>query len=107
MKINRNIHKSRTIWIGKKAYFFLNREGRKQRGCKPLSKEQEEKIWRRIKNLSKFRNGQYKIDDGSFGGGDGTYDGKWWDWSLDYIMKLLDENGFSYRKGRTVEYIEL
>ena len=98
---------SRTIWVGKKAYFFLNRESRKQRGCKPLSKEQEEKLWRKIKNLSKFKNGQYQIDDDSFGGGDGTYNGKWWDWSLDDIIGMLERNGFKYRAGKKVECIEI
>lgn len=98
---------SKTIWIGKKAYFFLEAEGRKQRGCKPLSKEQKEKIWRRIKGLSTFKNGQYQITDNHFGGGDGTYNGKWWDWSIDTVIEMLEENGFKYRVGRKQEYIKV
>lgn len=105
--MNRNIRKSRTLWIGKKAYFFLRREERKQRGCKPLTEKQEENVWRKIKASPNFRNGQYQIDNDSFGGGDGTYEGKWWAWSVDYIMKMLDDNGLSYRKGHVVEYIDL
>ena len=94
---------SKTIWIGKKAYFYLDAEERKQRGCKPLTKEQTNSHWKRIKNSPRFKNGQYRVENGSFGGGDGTYNGRWWEWSVDTVCTMLDEGGFKYRVGKTID----
>ena len=101
------IKTSKTLWVGKGAYFFLNGESRKQRGCKPLTEDQKSKIWERIKNSYRYKNGMVRIDDNSFGGGDGTYYGKWTSWSIDTISKMLDDKGYKYRNGKQIEYINV
>lgn len=93
--------------MGRKHISSLEEKKENKEGGKPLTEKQEENVWRKIKASPNFRNGQYQIDDNSFGGGDGTYNGRWWAWSIDYIMKMLDENGLSYRKGHVIEYIDL
>lgn len=96
---------SHTIWIGENAYLFLSEEERKQRGCKPRSNLQKEKVWERVKKSPRCRNGQYNVSNNSFGGGDGTYNGRWCSWSVEDIIKMLDKNGFEYRNGEEIEYI--
>lgn len=96
---------SRSIWIGKEAYFFLNRECRKQRGCRPLTEEQEKKFWKRLEIAVSVKNGKYQVTDNSFGGGDGTYNGRWWPWSVDDIERMLNQAGFEYEEGEEVIYI--
>lgn len=93
-----------TIYIGRDAYMFLDREQRKQRGCKPISKESEDRLWKRI---MKDKQGRCLVDDNSFGGGDGTYYGKWWSWSVSTIKNMLDEAGFTYEPGKPMEYINV
>ena len=98
---------SRTIWIGKNAYLFLDEEERKQRGCKPLSNDQKEKLWERLKKSPRFRNGQYNVYNNSFGGGDGTYNGRWRSWPVEEIIRMLEKNGLEYQNGEEMEYIEV
>ena len=96
---------SKSIWIEKDAYMYLDRESRKQRGCKKMSAEAEERLWNRV-----CRHGELdkvQATDNSFGGGDGTYDGRWWLWSVDTLMKMLDEAGLPYDEGKEVKYISL
>lgn len=92
-----------TLIISKEAYFFLEDESRKQRGCKPLGDEQKERIYRRY--VRKTPDGRMIVNDDSLGGGDGTYNGKWWSWSVDDLKRMLDEKGFSYEDGETEKYI--
>lgn len=94
---------SETIMIGREAYFFLREEERKQRGCKPLTPESEERIWNRITK----RDGLYQCTNDSFGGGDGTYNGRWWSWPVATVKKMLDEAGLEYQEGETVEFIRV
>lgn len=96
-------HATTTILVGKTAYFYLARESRKQRGCKPLSKESENKVWDRIEK----KNGKAVLSDLSLGGGDGTYDGKWWPWSVDTLKKMLDKGGYKYKEGKEFKYINV
>lgn len=95
---------SKTIFIGKEAHLFLSREQRKQRGCKPLPDEVEEKAWNR---MYKNKNGMKMVDDNSYGGGDGTYRGKWWGWNVDTIKAMLNEANLPYIEGEPIEYFEV
>ena len=95
--------KSKSIFIGKEAHFFLDEESRKQRGCKCLSKEAKEKQWMRIPKVDGLRN----VIDDTYGGGDGTYHGKWTSWSVEDIKRMLNEAGLSYVEGPEVEYIDI
>lgn len=94
---------SKSIFIGKEAHFYLDRESRKQRGCKPITGEAEERIWNRIPKVDGLR----QVTDDSYGGGDGTYYGRWTRWSVEDVKKMLDEAGFSYAEGPEVEYISI
>lgn len=80
---------------------FLRREQRKQRGCKPLTEKQEEGVWSRLIKI----NGKARLTDISLGGGNGTYEGKWWSWSVDDLKAMLDKAGFTYEDGPDVEYM--
>ena len=98
-------HVSKSIWIGKSAYMHLDRESRKQRGGKKLSPEAEERLWKRVTVHSK--NGMYRATDNSFGGGDGTYDGRWWAWNVDELKRMLDKAGLKYKSGKEIRYINM
>lgn len=98
-------HTSPTIWVDRDAYFYLNRISREQRGCKPLSEELEYKIWQRLTFYGKTD--KYQLDNESMGGGDGTYNGRWWSWSVETLRNLLDDAGFKYEIGEDREYISI
>lgn len=94
---------SKSILVGKRAYFYLHREMRKQRGCKPLTKDAETRIWNRHHKIGN----KVQLTGDSMGGGDGTYDGHWTDWSIDTLKKMLDEKNYSYTDGPDVISINL
>lgn len=96
--MNQCVRKSEVIGVSKEAYFYLNRISRAQRGCKPLSTDTEKKIWRRC---CKNKDGLKELYNDSMGGGDGTYNGKWWSWDVDMLRQMLNEGGFTW-----VEYGE-
>lgn len=93
---------SETIIVGKEAYFYLRQISRVQRGCEQFTDEQMEGIWQRVNAHDRIR-----LSDTSLGGGDGTYDGKWWGWNVDMLKKMLDEAGFIYTEGDPLEYMSL
>lgn len=95
------VHVSKSIWIGENAYMYLNRIQRQQRGCKPLTEKSEKRLWGRINKWDD----KYQVTDNSFGGGDGTYNGKWWAWDIKTVKAMLDDAGFTYDDGEDVEYI--
>lgn len=97
---------SETIWITRDAYMYLNRESRKQRGCKELTHEGEDRLWKRLSRYN-VKNDKIRVDDMTLGGGDGTYDGKWCMWKVQTIKKMLDGAGFSYEDGEPVRYINI
>ena len=91
------------IAIDKNAYFYLNRIQRSQRGCKPLTQEQEDKYWLKLRR--KGNDNLVEVDDNSFGGGDGTYYGKWWSWSVKTLRKMLSDGGYTWEERGTIQYI--
>lgn len=94
---------SQTLLIGKEAWAFLKNECRKQRGLNPISDSIKDKMWSRRRKV----NGKAQIMDDSFGGGDGTYTGKWTSWSLEDMKGMLDKEGYEYEIGEPVKYINL
>ena len=101
-------HISETIMIGKEAYMYLDRESRKQRGCKALSLEWEDRLWKRVLRCRSNAKGEkVRVDDNSFGGGDGTYNGRWWVWKVQTLKEMLDEAGLKYEEGEDVRYVNL
>ena len=91
---------SKTILVSRNAYFYLDRLSRIQRGCKPLTVQQEEKFWKSIYKI----NGKAQLSDNSMGGGDGTYYGKWWSWNVETLKRMLDDGGFKYQEGEDLYY---
>ena len=96
---------SKSIYVGKESYTYLNRISREQRGCKPLSQEAEDRHWNRLTGHG--AKSTWQLDDNSMGGGDGTYWGKWWSWSVETLKKMLDEAGLPYTEGPEVEYMNI
>lgn len=82
------------IWVTKEAYFFLKNEMRKQRGFKPLTKKQKERILIHI--TKNGMSNKIRLNHNSLGGGDGTKDGRWWGWNVATLKKLLKKAGYSY-----------
>ena len=80
---------------------YLNRIQRQQRGCKPLTEESEKRLWGRVNK----QDDKYQATDHSFGGGDGTYYGKWWAWNIKTVKEMLDKAGIPYENGENVEVI--
>lgn len=97
------IVKQQTILIDRDAYFYLANKSRVERGFPPLTKEQEERNW---SHQPKW-DGRTKVSDNSFGGGDGTRDGKWCGWSVDKLKAMLTVGGYGYDDGGERECILL
>lgn len=94
---------SNSILVSKDAYLYLDTMSRKQRGCKPLSEDVKAKMLKRV-----FKsNDLVQLTDNSFGGGDGTYYGKWWTWNVDTLKEMLTKAGFTYESGDDVYYIDV
>ena len=91
---------SKTIGVNKEAYLHLDRISRVQRGCKPLNKELEDRMWNRCCK----KNGLKIIDDFTIGGGDGNYYGKWTSWSVDTIKSMLKDAGYSWKEEDDIEF---
>ena len=98
---------SKLIWTSKKAYFFLNDMDRLSKGLAPLTPDGKARLWERVKAGGNIRNGQVKITDNSFSFGNGTYDSRWRIATVDEIVAILEANGFKYRNGKPVKYIDL
>lgn len=98
-----NQRKTKTIIVDREAYFFLDRKQRQERGGRPLTTEAEDRFWERF--VQKDKNNLVELTDLSFGGGDGTHDGKWWPWNVDTLKKMLSEAGLSFKEGPDTEYI--
>lgn len=97
-------HTSATILIGRDAHEYLEAICREQRGCKPLSAEQKDRQWDRI---LKFKDtGMRQVYDDTYGGGDGTYWGKWWSWSVETIKTMLDEANLPYEESEPITWID-
>lgn len=96
------VHKKlNRIAVDREAFIYLFGLSRKQRGCKPLSKELQERVWDRKLKTS---DGYVILDDGSLGGGDGTYYGRWTSWRCDDLKNLLKEAGYSWKDLPQVDY---
>lgn len=95
---------SKSIWIDEQAWLYLKRTSRSQRGCKPLTEEQEQRLWNKA---PKNKNGLFQVWDETFGGGDGTYNGRWWSWKTETVCEMLEEKGYQYTHGDIVEYINM
>lgn len=95
---------SRTILVGRESYMYLHRIMQEQRGLRPLTPEQEDRLWNRQRLNA---DGLRSCSNNSLGGGDGTYDGRWWDWSVETLKKMLDEADLPYVDGEPIEYIEV
>lgn len=95
---------SDVIAVNKEAYLYLNRIGRAQRGCKPLDQDHEESLWKRMRLNNK---GLKELDNESLGGGDGTYNGRWWSWDVPTLRQMLIEGGFTWEECGQCEYIDV
>lgn len=82
------------IWVTKEAYFYLRNQMRKQRGFKPLTKKQKERILIHI--TKNGMSNKIRLDHNSLGGGDGTKDGRWWGWNVVTLKSMLKKAGYSY-----------
>ena len=100
-------HTSKVIWTSKKAYFFLDYMSRLSKGMKPLAADGRERLWARMKNGGNIKNGQVMITNNSFSFGAGTYESRWRIVTVDEIITILEINGFKYRNGKPIKYINL
>lgn len=98
---------SKVIWTSKKAYFFLNGVDRISKGLEPLTDDGKERLWKRLKDGGNIKNGQVEITDNSFSFGSGTYESRWRIATVDEIVTILEANGFKYRNGKPIKYIDL
>lgn len=101
------MNRSKTIWVDKHAYFFLRNKGRLERGCRPFTDEEQNQIWDTMTLQGYIKEGQYRLSDLSLGGGDGTYYGVWWNWSVDTLIEMLNSAKLKYVNGEPIEYISM
>lgn len=98
-------HISDTILIGKQAHIYLSVIMSSQRGCKPLSNEKYDLQWSRI---TKYKDTDKRlVDDYTYGGGDGTYNGRWWGWSVDTVKSMLVKAGYDYDDCDSIKFINV
>ena len=99
------------IAVNKEAFLYLDSLMRKERGCKPLNDQAKDMFWKRVMQCSASRTpeGLKILDDESMGGGDGTYYGKWTNWTCEDLKKLLAEAGHEWKElgSIEVEYINV
>ena len=95
-----------SIYIPKEAYFLLDERSRKERGCKSISRETQERMWNRMPDCNK-KGDMVRVDKDSLGGGDGTYWGKWTSWDVPTLKKMVEELGFTWEQGEVIEYMPL
>lgn len=88
------------IAVSRDAFLHLFKLSRAQRGCKPLTDEQLEIVWKRRSKDS----GSVILDDHSLGGGDGTYYGKWNSWSCADLKNMLKDAGLSWDDLEPIEH---
>lgn len=97
-----SVHKKlNRIAVDREAFIYLTGLQRKQRGCKPLSEESQDRVWNRRQKTS---DGYAILDDESLGGGDGTYYGRWTSWRCDDLKNLLKEAGYTWKDLPQVEF---
>lgn len=100
---------SKSVYVNKAAYIYLQNESREQRGFAPLSEAGQTKVWERIPKGPDF---MAQIINGDIGGGNGTQDyHKWTSWSVETVKGILRgagfEDGADYWDGPAVEYINI
>lgn len=99
-QVERHVKHER-IAVPRNSLEYLEKIMREQRGCKPLSDEKIERAWRRRR---KNENGMVILEDNSMGGGDGTYYGKWTNWSCEDLRRMLREKGLPWEDLEPIEY---
>lgn len=96
--------KTGTILLPFESYMFLKAETQRQRSERfpEITEVHRKELESAFKRCSK--NGLYAAHDGNFGGckGDphnGWEEGRWTDWSVNEMAKMLDEHGLPYTMG--------
>ena len=89
--------KKKAIRLTLESYLYLQNEGHKQRSGNDYSEATIEKL---TKNYYRYKNG-ITIASGWLGGAIGNpensyEEGRWTDWSVDDMKKMLDEKGLPY-----------
>lgn len=92
---------SKEIKVEKNAWIYLVNESRHQRGFEPMTDEVIEKRWNRIRTSENYA----FLHNDSLGGGDGTKNGKWWGWTVENLIDMLEKAGFTYEFGKDIEYL--
>ena len=109
--LNKSVHgKTGTIYLPFESYMFLKAETQRQRSehHPEISDFHRKELTNAFNRLSK--NGMYEAHDGTFGGCNGSpinawAEGRWIDWSVNEMAKMLDEQGLPYKMGEPVEVI--
>ena len=89
------------IAVSKEAFIYLQKLQRSQRGCKPLTDEKLAELY--DKRIGKTKEGFVILEDGSCGGGDGTYYGRWTSWSCEDLKTILNKAGYTYIELEAIE----
>lgn len=102
--------KARTIRVPLESYMFLQEECRRQRCGNEHSQEFKERLIREFENH--YSEKGKLIMDGSFGGAVGdpknSYEeGRWTEWNVDDMKKILDEHSLPYEDGEEIDYINV
>lgn len=91
--------KHETIIITKEAFFFLTQENRKKAMCSPLSEEQLEKRWTRIR----FRNRGASMEKHPIAENEIRISQDSFSFRFDRIKEMLTANGFIFRQDGFIE----
>jgi hypothetical protein len=109
------VRTTNTILLPLESYLWLYEEGFKQRnerGETKLSDKSRERLTRNFDRFKHSKTGLYAAHDGNFGGCKGDphnawEEGRWTDWSVNQMARMLDEQGLPYEIGEPTEVIDV
>ena len=91
--------KHETIIITKEAFFYLKAENRKKAQCSPLSEEQLEKAWERIR----YKNRGASMEKHPITDNELRISPDCFNFRFDQIKEMLTANGFTFRQDGFIE----
>lgn len=107
---NPRVCKSPTLLVPLESYLYLQDRCRFERCGNHHSEMQRQKLSR---NFEQFAyNGKKQLCNGDLGGCNGKpenawEEGRWTSWSVEDMIRILDEAGLPWERGEETEYIAL
>ena len=93
---------SKTILVPFETWAFLRRRMSVERSGRTLDDEAVARMWRRCHKVNGDR---VQLDKNSLGGVNAS--GKWYEWSVEEMVAMIEAEGLPFEPGDEIEYIEV